>query len=96
MFEMTLAAGVLLILAPLSASTSSGGTQPARWTLPGWYLIEERQDGSTDLIRAGPLRDQAHCTTVRRGDYPPAVARHPELETLHCRELLKAPSNASR
>jgi hypothetical protein len=91
MLQLTLASWLLLILAPPPSLAPSAGSPPIRWTSPGWYLLEEKQDGSPDLIRAGPLRDQDHCTSVREDDYPPGPAGHPELDTLRCRELLKNP-----
>ena len=68
------------------------GPSAGRWTAPGWYILEHRGSGHSDLLRAGPFGAEAACLAARRGLEPVAPDGHPELDLLTCRELKQAPS----
>jgi hypothetical protein len=85
-----LAAGVAMPAAALQDDRQRGGS-PARWTSPGWYLVEHRGSGQADLLVAGPFAAEAACREARRTSQPPPPPGHPELDTLDCRELRQAP-----
>lgn len=96
MVQLALEISSMLLVAELSlAGTPTGKAEPA-WTSAGWYLVEERQDGSDDTIRVGPFPDVQSCASVRARDYPPVLAGHPELDTYKCRQLLTVPNSVPR
>jgi hypothetical protein len=84
-----LAAGVAMPAAALQNERQGGSSNP-RWTSPGWYLVEYREGGQGELLRAGPFAAEAACREARRTGYPPPPRGHPELDTLDCRELRQA------
>lgn len=86
-----IAAGFSMPAAALQEERQRGNSI-ARWTGPGWYLLEYRGGGGTsELLRAGPFAEEATCAEARRGMEPQAPRGHPELDLLSCRELRRAP-----
>ncbi|NJC05854.1 hypothetical protein GGQ97_001647 [Sphingomonas kaistensis] len=87
------AAGASMPAAALQDDRQRSGSA-ARWTGPGWYLLEHRGGSLADLIRAGPFPAQAACAAARSGVEPLPPSGHPELDLLTCRDLRTPPSPA--